>query len=148
MSDAEPATLPWQEMGGAWSGGKQQHIMPLSRSAFRHCVPPSHPTSHHTFCLPCREILAGSVDGCVRRFDVRMGRMFTDELHHPVTCVKGAWCRLPSPTTTGQPSLWMGSLAAGMPQLWRHCGAWNCVDVFTCPLAAGQLLPSSSFSLT
>lgn len=36
------------------------------------------------------EILAGSVDGAVRRFDVRMGRLFTDELHHPVTCVKGA----------------------------------------------------------
>lgn len=35
-----------------------------------------------------REILAGSVDGCVRRFDVRMGRVFIDELHHPVTCVK------------------------------------------------------------
>lgn len=34
------------------------------------------------------EILAGSVDGAVRRFDVRMGRLFTDELHHPVTCVK------------------------------------------------------------
>ncbi|PSC74259.1 WD repeat domain-containing 83 [Micractinium conductrix] len=34
------------------------------------------------------EILAGSVDGSVRRFDVRMGRVFTDELHHPVTCVQ------------------------------------------------------------
>lgn len=40
----------------------------------------------------CRaEILAGSVDGAIRRFDVRMGRLFTDELHHPVTCVKGGW---------------------------------------------------------
>ncbi|KAL4436065.1 hypothetical protein ABPG77_005513 [Micractinium sp. CCAP 211/92] len=34
------------------------------------------------------EILAGSVDGSVRRFDVRMGRLFTDDLHHPVTCVR------------------------------------------------------------
>lgn len=29
-------------------------------------------------------ILAGSVDGTIRRFDVRMGRIYTDELHHPV----------------------------------------------------------------
>eukprot|EP00197_Chlamydomonas_leiostraca_P014689 CAMPEP_0202867786 /NCGR_PEP_ID=MMETSP1391-20130828/9621_1 /ASSEMBLY_ACC=CAM_ASM_000867 /TAXON_ID=1034604 /ORGANISM="Chlamydomonas leiostraca, Strain SAG 11-49" /LENGTH=313 /DNA_ID=CAMNT_0049547851 /DNA_START=81 /DNA_END=1019 /DNA_ORIENTATION=+ len=33
------------------------------------------------------EIIAGSVDGTVRRFDVRMGRVYTDELHHPVTSV-------------------------------------------------------------
>mmetsp|Transcript_2633 Transcript_2633/g.4479 ORF Transcript_2633/g.4479 Transcript_2633/m.4479 type:complete len:314 (+) Transcript_2633:27-968(+) len=33
------------------------------------------------------EITAGSVDGTVRRFDVRMGRMYVDELHHPVTSV-------------------------------------------------------------
>eukprot|EP00887_Chlorella_sp_A99_P003979 scaffold11.g3979.t1 len=33
------------------------------------------------------EIVAGSVDGTVRRFDVRMGRVFTDEVHHPVSCV-------------------------------------------------------------
>lgn len=29
-------------------------------------------------------ILASSVDGCVRRFDVRMGRVYTDDLHHSV----------------------------------------------------------------
>lgn len=29
-------------------------------------------------------ILASSVDGCVRRFDIRMGRMYTDDLHHSV----------------------------------------------------------------
>lgn len=29
-------------------------------------------------------ILAGSVDGTVRRFDVRMGRAYTDNLHHSV----------------------------------------------------------------
>lgn len=39
------------------------------------------------------EILAGSVDGSVRRFDVRMGRLFTDDLHHSVTCVQGAQAR-------------------------------------------------------
>lgn len=33
------------------------------------------------------EVIAGSVDGSVRRFDVRMGRTFVDELHAPVTCV-------------------------------------------------------------
>lgn len=43
----------------------------------------------HSSTLCSAEILAGSVDGAVRRFDVRMGRLFTDELHHPVTCVKG-----------------------------------------------------------
>lgn len=30
-------------------------------------------------------IFAGSVDGTVRRFDVRMGRTSIDQLHHPVT---------------------------------------------------------------
>ncbi|WIA14257.1 hypothetical protein OEZ85_002793 [Tetradesmus obliquus] len=29
-------------------------------------------------------ILAGSVDGSLRRFDVRMGRAYSDELHHPI----------------------------------------------------------------
>lgn len=29
-------------------------------------------------------ILAGSVDGTIRRFDVRMGRVYTDNLHHSV----------------------------------------------------------------
>lgn len=33
------------------------------------------------------EITAGSVDGTVRRFDVRMGRVYVDELHQPVTSV-------------------------------------------------------------
>lgn len=31
------------------------------------------------------DIIACSVDGTVRRFDMRMGRMYVDELHHPVT---------------------------------------------------------------
>lgn len=34
------------------------------------------------------EIIAGSVDGTVRLFDVRFGRLCTDEVHHPVTCVQ------------------------------------------------------------
>lgn len=33
------------------------------------------------------EIIAGSVDGTVRRFDVRMGRVYTDDVQHPVTSV-------------------------------------------------------------
>mmetsp|Transcript_16314 Transcript_16314/g.41484 ORF Transcript_16314/g.41484 Transcript_16314/m.41484 type:complete len:311 (-) Transcript_16314:19-951(-) len=33
------------------------------------------------------DILAGSVDGTVRRFDVRVGAMHTDELNHPVTSI-------------------------------------------------------------
>lgn len=33
------------------------------------------------------DIIAGSVDGTVRRFDVRMGQVTTDLVHHPVTCV-------------------------------------------------------------
>lgn len=33
------------------------------------------------------EILAASVDGTIRRFDIRLGRMYVDEVHHPVTCV-------------------------------------------------------------
>ncbi len=33
------------------------------------------------------EITAGSVDGTVRRFDVRMGRVYVDELQHPITSV-------------------------------------------------------------
>lgn len=33
------------------------------------------------------EIIAGSVDGTVRRFDIRRGRVYTDDLHHPVTHV-------------------------------------------------------------
>ncbi|GBF92112.1 hypothetical protein Rsub_04459 [Raphidocelis subcapitata] len=31
------------------------------------------------------EVLGGSVDGTLRRFDVRMGRAYTDDLRHPVT---------------------------------------------------------------
>ncbi|KAK9828990.1 hypothetical protein WJX72_003265 [[Myrmecia] bisecta] len=38
-------------------------------------------------CTPRAEILAGSVDGTVRRFDVRAGCVYTDDLHHPVTSV-------------------------------------------------------------
>uniref|UniRef100_A0A7S0N1I4 Anaphase-promoting complex subunit 4 WD40 domain-containing protein n=1 Tax=Pyramimonas obovata TaxID=1411642 RepID=A0A7S0N1I4_9CHLO len=33
-------------------------------------------------------IVAGSVDGTVRTFDVRRGRVVTDDLHHPVTSVR------------------------------------------------------------
>ncbi len=33
------------------------------------------------------EIIASSVDGTIRRFDVRMGRMYVDELHHAITSV-------------------------------------------------------------
>ncbi len=36
------------------------------------------------------EIVASSVDGTVRRFDVRLGRMYVDELHHPITCVSAS----------------------------------------------------------
>lgn len=31
------------------------------------------------------EVIGSSVDGTVRRFDVRMGRAYTDDLHHPIT---------------------------------------------------------------
>jgi WD40 repeat protein len=39
--------------------------------------------------VACRgpDIVAASVDGTVRVFDVRMGRTYTDTLHHPVTSV-------------------------------------------------------------
>ena len=38
--------------------------------------------------LDCRtDILAGSVDGTLRRFDVRTGHLITDLLHHPITSV-------------------------------------------------------------
>jgi mitogen-activated protein kinase organizer 1 len=33
------------------------------------------------------DIVAGSVDGTVRRFDIRMGRVYSDNLHHAVTSV-------------------------------------------------------------
>jgi mitogen-activated protein kinase organizer 1 len=33
------------------------------------------------------EIFGASVDGTVRRFDLRMGAVVTDDLHSPVTCV-------------------------------------------------------------
>ena len=61
------------------------------------------------------EILAGSVDGSVRRFDVRMGRLFTDDLHHPVTCVKGA---LPPAQTLHQSAVvtWTGWCRGGEGQ--------------------------------
>ena len=32
-------------------------------------------------------ILAGSVDGTLRRWDVRMGRAYADTLHHPVSAL-------------------------------------------------------------
>lgn len=41
----------------------------------------------HVAVSPRTEILASSVDGCVRRYDVRMGRLFTDALFASVTCV-------------------------------------------------------------
>jgi mitogen-activated protein kinase organizer 1 len=37
--------------------------------------------------LQSGDIVAGSVDGTVRRFDCRKGAMITDLVHHPVTCV-------------------------------------------------------------
>ena len=33
------------------------------------------------------DILGCSVDGTIRRFDVRMGRVVTDLLHHPITSI-------------------------------------------------------------
>lgn len=40
-------------------------------------------------CMPCSgDIVAGSVDGTVRRFDVRHGAVVTDLVHHPVTFVQ------------------------------------------------------------
>ncbi|KAJ9513614.1 hypothetical protein QJQ45_006078 [Haematococcus lacustris] len=33
------------------------------------------------------EIVASSVDGSIRRFDIRMGRVYTDDVHHAVTSV-------------------------------------------------------------
>ena len=33
------------------------------------------------------DIVAGSVDGTVRRFDIRMGRMYRDDVHHAVTSI-------------------------------------------------------------
>ena len=38
-------------------------------------------------CLETGDILAGSVDGTVRRFDIRKGSIVTDLVHHPVTNV-------------------------------------------------------------
>lgn len=38
-------------------------------------------------CLETGDLLAGSVDGTVRRFDVRKGSIVTDLVHHPVTNV-------------------------------------------------------------
>ncbi len=31
------------------------------------------------------DIVASSVDGTLRRFDLRIGRAYTDDLHHPIT---------------------------------------------------------------
>jgi mitogen-activated protein kinase organizer 1 len=38
-------------------------------------------------CSPRSEILAGSVDGSVRRFDVRAGALWADQLGSPVTSI-------------------------------------------------------------
>ncbi|CEM08840.1 unnamed protein product [Vitrella brassicaformis CCMP3155] len=38
-------------------------------------------------CVTDDEILTGSVDGRVRRYDVRMGRLTTDDLKHPIGSV-------------------------------------------------------------
>lgn len=34
------------------------------------------------------EILAGCVDGCIRNYDIRMGKIFVDHMAHPVTSAK------------------------------------------------------------
>lgn len=33
------------------------------------------------------EIIGGSVDGCIRIYDLRMGRMYVDDLKSPITCI-------------------------------------------------------------
>jgi len=33
------------------------------------------------------EIITGSVDGCVRNYDIRRGKLFTDHIGHPITSV-------------------------------------------------------------
>ncbi|GJV64899.1 WD repeat domain-containing protein 83, partial [Tanacetum coccineum] len=38
-------------------------------------------------CLTKTEIIAGSVDGTVRTFDIRMGRELSDDLGQPVNCI-------------------------------------------------------------
>lgn len=38
-------------------------------------------------CLTKSEIVAGSVDGTVRTFDIRMGREISDNLGQPVNCI-------------------------------------------------------------
>lgn len=40
--------------------------------------------------VACRghDILGASVDGTVRRFDLRLGRCYADDLRHPVTCAR------------------------------------------------------------
>ena len=43
--------------------------------------------SSHGFLLCSEEIVAGSVDGTVRRFDVRAGCLFTDDLGQSVTSI-------------------------------------------------------------
>ena len=40
----------------------------------------------HVSVGPNAAILAARVDGCVRRYDVRAGRLYTDTLFAPVTC--------------------------------------------------------------
>ncbi|KAK9096408.1 hypothetical protein Sjap_021905 [Stephania japonica] len=40
-----------------------------------------------SLCLTQSEILAGSVDGSVRTFDIRLGREISDNLGQPVNCV-------------------------------------------------------------
>jgi len=35
-----------------------------------------------------KDILAGSIDGHVRVYDIRMGRLRTDNIQHPVTSVR------------------------------------------------------------
>lgn len=41
-------------------------------------------------CLENGDLLAGSVDGTIRRFDVRSGSVVTDLLHHAVTSVESS----------------------------------------------------------
>ncbi|KAK8967345.1 hypothetical protein KSP40_PGU014864 [Platanthera guangdongensis] len=40
-----------------------------------------------SICLTKTEIIAGSVDGTVRTFDIRMGRELVDDLKQPVNCI-------------------------------------------------------------
>eukprot|EP01104_Vermistella_antarctica_P014135 TRINITY_DN4403_c0_g3_i1.p1 TRINITY_DN4403_c0_g3~~TRINITY_DN4403_c0_g3_i1.p1 ORF type:complete len:321 (-),score=58.93 TRINITY_DN4403_c0_g3_i1:76-1038(-) len=38
-------------------------------------------------CVTAHEIVTGSMDGCVRTYDIRQGKLKTDHISKPVTCV-------------------------------------------------------------